>query len=74
MNKRFNIYTSHLIAQTNGCFQCCRHLTDITPKLSDYPDGKYQLRCPGCGASNWYDIEDKIIKHPITKDIETRSY
>jgi len=58
MAKEFKKYISHEIAKKNGCFGCCQNLENQPHILSDYPTGKYQVKCPKCGMSTWYDIKE----------------
>jgi RNase P subunit RPR2 len=57
--KKFPLYHSHYAAKQGGCFNCCADLTGQEHKESGYPEGKFQVKCPKCGFTKFYDVEEE---------------
>jgi DNA-directed RNA polymerase subunit RPC12/RpoP len=53
----FPIYDSHESAAQQPCIICGHNMEDEKFKYYDDSTGKYQLQCPECGASLFYDLE-----------------
>ena len=52
----FPDYRSHEEAKLAGCFNCHQDLSSEQEVLTDYPIGRFVLKCPKCGFSKYYDI------------------
>lgn len=55
---RFNTPTE---AAAHGCFNCGGELDDATLEPSGHDDGRgaYEMKCPACGMTTWFDLKPK---------------
>ena len=56
---RFPEYVSHISAKQQ-CFNCDCILVDQNHTLTDYPEGRWSVKCPKCGFTKFYDIKEKL--------------